>query len=80
MSVTNNKNFPALKSANANMGNRLAFHNYATSNAFLSMDTSKPPTASTSGSSTRRPLNTTPTKLPPAKKLATETEPSLADV
>lgn len=30
--------------------------------------------------SLRRPLNTTPTKLPPAKKMATGTEPSLADV
>ncbi len=81
MSAANNKEFPPLKTTNANAGNKLAFHNYASAAASVPMDTSKPSTkASSSGSGTRRPLNTTPTKQPPAKRPSTETEPSLADV
>lgn len=54
----------------------------ANADAATPMDTSKPGKANASAAGTRRPLNTTPTKLPPAKKIAIETGPelSLADV
>lgn len=69
MLSVNEKDFPPLKTATAN---KLAQHNYA---APVPMETTRP-----SNQSVRRTLNATPTKLPPTKKLATENEPSLADV
>lgn len=72
MSSANDKDFPPLGAASAN---NLAFHSYAASAAPTPMETNKP-----GNPSVRRPLNTTPTKLPPAKKMATDTEPSPADV
>ncbi|CAL9682996.1 unnamed protein product [Knipowitschia caucasica] len=55
---------------NGRAGNSLAFHNYSATAApddVTPMDTTK-------AGKLRRPLNTTPTKLPPAKKLAQNTE------
>lgn len=72
MSAVNEKDFPSLKNANAA---KLNMHNYAAAaSAETPMETSK------NASGSRRQLNATPTKLPPAKKQATETEVSLAAV
>ncbi len=72
MSAANDKASPLLKQANTNAeNNKLAHHNYVASAALVPMET-------LSGSSIRRSLNVTPTKLPPARKLTTE--PSLVDI
>ncbi|KAJ8248638.1 hypothetical protein GJAV_G00244160 [Gymnothorax javanicus] len=76
---TNDKNFPALKTANANSGNKLFFHSYAASSP-TPMDTPLSSKGNAGNQGTRRSLQVTPTKLPPTKKLATKTEPSLADI
>lgn len=83
---------------NGKAGNALAFHSYsaatATPEEAIPMDTTKPGKANANTQGTRRPLNITPTKLPPAKKsahsgdkttpssdvVATKVEYSIADI
>ncbi|MEQ2198201.1 hypothetical protein XENOCAPTIV_009323 [Xenoophorus captivus] len=73
MSAVNEKDLPILKKASAA---KLNMHDYAAAAASVEtpMETSK------SATGTKRQLNTTPTKLPPAKQQATESEVSLAAV
>ena len=76
MSTTNNRGTLSLKTANAS-ADKLAHHNYAAAASNVSATT---PMETSSGPSARRSLNLTPSKLPPAKKQATDPEPSLADI
>lgn len=73
MSAVNDKNSPSLKNANAAKLNMYSY-GAASASAETLMERSR------NASSTRQRQNATPTKLPPAKKQATEIEANLVAI